>query len=76
MESSKLAYILTFLNLDNDLEFPAESANTATAAAAVKAAMAEGVFEAGGLGEADCQNPRPSEVDRSHAQTGTVGGTT
>ena len=64
------------LYLDIDLEFPAESAKTATAAAAVKAAMADGVFEAGGLGEADCQKPRASEVECSQAQTGTVGGTT
>ena len=62
--------------LDKVREFPAESARTATAAAAVKAAMAEGVFVEGGRGDADCQKPIPSVEVRSQAHPGTTGGTT
>ena len=51
--------------------FDAESARTATAAAAVKAAMADGVFVDGARGVAVDQNP--SEADRSQEQPALAG---
>ena len=60
--------ILKDCYLDRLRDVPAESARTATAAAAVKAAMAEGVFVDGALGDAEAQNPIPSEEERSQPQ--------
>ncbi len=57
--------------LGNVLCFAAESARTATAAAAVKAAMADGVLVVGARGDAVDQNP--SEVERSQEQPGFTG---
>jgi hypothetical protein len=62
---------MSWKNLVSVLGLAAESARTATAAAAVKAAMADGVFVIGARGEAEAQ--KLSVTDRSYGQPGLTG---